>query len=211
MGFFALRKCSFYLIMRFTGIDTGRESPDTLSMSESNYWRKCSFCKVEIPYASGYYRCSVSSCNQRSTDYVFCSVHCFETHVPGARHKDAAAVHEKSPFKVKIPEIDRQPNNTPVIKGFEETTNQVALKGQRRIVVAKQDHTAAHRKAIPKDILIVASKLKDYIRNVSEFNTSADVMHALSEIVRTDCLKAIERARADGRKTVMARDFTRTK
>ncbi len=60
---------------------------------------------------------------------------------------------------------------------------------------------------VPKDILIVASKLKDYIRARSDMNTSASVMDILSDIVRIECDRAIESARREGRKTVLDRDF----
>ena len=57
------------------------------------------------------------------------------------------------------------------------------------------------------EVLIVASKLKNYIRGKSGMNTSAAVMEALSNRVRQLCDQAIENAKRDGRKTVMDRDF----
>lgn len=57
------------------------------------------------------------------------------------------------------------------------------------------------------EILVVASKLKNYIRAKSGMNTSASVLGVLSEKVRQLCDQAIESARADGRKTVKDRDF----
>ncbi|OFZ69919.1 MAG: hypothetical protein A3K03_01235 [Bdellovibrionales bacterium RIFOXYD1_FULL_44_7] len=58
-----------------------------------------------------------------------------------------------------------------------------------------------------KDVLVVASKIKNYIRAKSSLNTSAAVMDILSDKVRLLCDQAIERAKADSRKTVMDRDF----
>jgi histone H3/H4 len=59
-----------------------------------------------------------------------------------------------------------------------------------------------------KETLVVASKTKDYIRKASGgMNTSAAVMNILSEKVRQLCDQAIARAKSDGRKTVMDRDF----
>jgi len=58
-----------------------------------------------------------------------------------------------------------------------------------------------------QEILIVVSKLKDHIRTVSGMNTSAGVAPVVSEIVRRLCADAIERAKADGRKTLKDRDF----
>ena len=60
----------------------------------------------------------------------------------------------------------------------------------------------------PKEVLIVASRLKDYVRAVSGYNTSDGVLGPLSEIVRAEVAKAIEKARADGRKTVLERDVS---
>ena len=60
---------------------------------------------------------------------------------------------------------------------------------------------------IPHDTLIVASKLKLYIRAVSGMNTSDTALNALSDHVRALCDKAIEEARRDERKTVMDRDY----
>jgi histone H3/H4 len=57
------------------------------------------------------------------------------------------------------------------------------------------------------ETLVVASKLKNYIRDKSQMNTSAAVMQVLSDKLRSMCDQAIENARREGRKTVMDRDF----
>ena len=58
-----------------------------------------------------------------------------------------------------------------------------------------------------EDVIVVVSKLKSYIREKSDMNTAGNVAPKLSALVRSLCDRAIERARADGRKTVMDRDF----
>ncbi|MBY0471350.1 hypothetical protein K2X30_09300 [bacterium] len=58
-----------------------------------------------------------------------------------------------------------------------------------------------------KDVLVVASKVKNYIRGKSGMNTSAAVMQILSEKIRLLCDQAMNTAKSDGRKTVMDRDF----
>jgi histone H3/H4 len=58
-----------------------------------------------------------------------------------------------------------------------------------------------------KEVLVVASKLKNYIRTKSGMNTSAAVIDVLSDKVRELCDQAVESAKRDGRKTVMDRDF----
>ncbi len=57
------------------------------------------------------------------------------------------------------------------------------------------------------EVLVVASKVKAFIKEHSGgMNVSASMMDALSQVVQKKCEEAIERARQDGRKTVMDRD-----
>lgn len=58
-----------------------------------------------------------------------------------------------------------------------------------------------------KEVLVVVSKLKNYVRSVSGMNTSGNVAPKVSDLVRMLCDRAIENARNDGRKTLMDRDF----
>ncbi len=58
-----------------------------------------------------------------------------------------------------------------------------------------------------KETLVVASKLKAYIREKSGMNTSSAVMDIVSDRLRSMADQAIENAKRDGRKTVMDRDF----
>lgn len=160
-------------------------------MAAQEYWKLCSRCKKPIAFNTKYFVCSVSTCNGVRTGYVFCSVFCWEVHVPEAQHRNAGAVEKISPKAADVEVASAAPVRRIVASA-------VAGSGSDKVV---QKNNA------PKDILIVASKLKDYIRAMSDMNTSADVMDRLSEIVRIKCDRAIENARADGRKTVMARDF----
>ncbi|MEI6835037.1 MAG: hypothetical protein WCL28_13705 [bacterium] len=57
------------------------------------------------------------------------------------------------------------------------------------------------------EVLVVASKVKALIKKQSEMNTSSNVMDALTKIIEREVSRAIERAKADKRKTVMDRDF----
>lgn len=148
-------------------------------------WRKCSSCKKPIALGARYYVCSVSTCNSPRTGYVFCSVACWEVHLPSARHKDAAAIEQTAP------------------------TTPAPAEGTRRIVAnpTTATPTSASRAAAPREVLIVASRLKEYIQTRADMNTSAQVMDVLSDFVRIACDHAIDTARADGRKTVLDRDF----
>lgn len=57
------------------------------------------------------------------------------------------------------------------------------------------------------DVLVVASKIKKYIKEKASMNTSATAMDALTQVVVKACDQAIDSAKNDGRKTVMDRDF----
>ncbi len=56
-------------------------------------------------------------------------------------------------------------------------------------------------------VLVVTSKVKKFIKDVSTMNTAGDVPEALTRIVEVELQKAIAKAKDAGRKTVMARDF----
>jgi histone H3/H4 len=150
-----------------------------------NSWRKCTICKKPIAFGARYYTCSVSTCNGQRTGYAFCSVPCFDAHIPGAKHRDAAAMEEKAPL--------RQPNRT------------IIAPAKPAGIAAAPSKTST---AMPRETLIIASRLKEYIQARSEMNTSAQVMDVLSDYVRVVSDRAIDNARADGRKTVLDRDFS---
>ena len=57
------------------------------------------------------------------------------------------------------------------------------------------------------ETLVVISKVKAYIKNKADMNTSATATAALTKLVEEACDRAIENAKADRRKTVMDRDF----
>jgi hypothetical protein len=78
----------------------------------------------------------------------------------------------------------------------------------RRIMInSRATESFGNHQANEEDILIVASKLKQYVKDRYDMNTSANVMEALSRIVRRQTDRAIDKARSEGRKTLMDRDF----
>jgi hypothetical protein len=54
----------------------------------------CSMCRKPIAMGSGYYRCSVSTCNSGRVKLMFCSMACWDAHLPTARHRNASAIEE---------------------------------------------------------------------------------------------------------------------
>jgi hypothetical protein len=163
-------------------------------------WRKCSTCKKDIALGAKYYECSVSTCTGQRTGYVFCSISCWEVHLPGARHRDAGAVEKKAPLQAAAPSV----------ADANATVSQ--NPSPRRIIVGAGTMTPPHlgganKSAMESEVLVVVSKMKQFIRDVSEMNTAEEVNQVLSNLIRQACRDAIDNARADGRKTVMARDF----
>jgi hypothetical protein len=54
----------------------------------------CSMCRKPIQLHSKYWRCSVSTCNSGRIKLMFCSVSCWDAHLPTARHRNASAIEE---------------------------------------------------------------------------------------------------------------------
>lgn len=82
-----------------------------------------------------------------------------------------------------------------------------SAKRDGRKTVMGRDFIFNDENAQTDAILVVASKVKDYIREQASFNTSAQVMGQLSLALQDLCKKAIENAKQDKRKTVMDRDL----
>ena len=182
-------------------------------------WRKCSSCKKDINLGAKYYECSVSTCTGQRTGYVFCSIPCWEVHLPGARHRDAGAVERTAPKNVVAASDSPVSMSNPVSNSSSVQGNSADGVGSksssgpvRRIISANSNPASAStsvsvKSPMQNEVLVVVSKMKQYIRDVSEMNTSEEVSHILSQLIREACDQAIQNARNDGRKTVMARDF----
>jgi hypothetical protein len=170
-----------------------------LFMSDaSDYFKHCSTCKAPIEFGSDYFLCSVSTCNRPKIGMFFCSLPCWEAHVPEARHRDAWAEPAKAPTRAEH------------IASMNATTTTTTSTGtvRPRIVQTETLRVAAAPRAEQEDnVLVVVSKLKRYIRERSEMNTSDTVVGPLSDHLRALCNEAIRNAARDGRKTVMDRDF----
>ena len=187
-------------------------------MSES-FWRRCNMCKNQIDYGQKIYECSVSTCRQKRTGMVFCSLGCWEAHLPMMRHRDAWAEEDVAPSQADVEaaaEAERAKTEAakPASGGDPQDRSRSpvpsvpsAPDAQRR-VVASPNIVATDD--LPKDVLVVVSKLKKYIRARSGMNTAEDVLAVLSDQIRQICNRAITHAAEDGRKTVKGRDFSKS-
>jgi len=158
-------------------------------------WKICSTCKRPLEFEQKYWVCSVSTCNRKRTGLYFCSVPCWDAHVPEARHRDAWAEERKAPTATEWQrqrEAEERDGDAPT---------EAAEAPRRRIVSGGEGDD------LPREVLIVVSKLKAYVRARSDMNTSDSVTGVLSDHLRKLCNEAIRNAARDGRKTVLDRDF----
>jgi hypothetical protein len=169
-------------------------------MEASPAWARCNSCKGDIDFDQTYYVCSVSTCNRKGTELRFCSVECWDAHVPVMRHREAWAEEKRSPTQAAW-EREHPP--------AEEESPPVAPAGSPGSMPSRPEPPIArlNETGLPHDVLIVVSKLKAYVRARSGMNTSDAVMEVLSDRLRALCDDGIRHAAADGRKTLMDRDF----
>lgn len=153
-------------------------------MSVDEQWRRCSACKEPITYGADYWVCNVSTCNQKRTGLAFCTVRCWEIHLPGVNHRESWAVERVAPATQAAAEAAAE------------------RKPRRRLPQASSSAGGA----AAREILIVGSRLKDYVKQQADMNTSDKALGPLSDLVRDAVDTAIENARRDGRRTVLDRD-----
>jgi hypothetical protein len=184
-------------------------------------WLRCTECKTDIPYGGRHYVCSVSTCKRSKFRIVFCSPTCWDSHLSTVRHRDAWAEEAVAPtreaWQHELAETQAQPASPPRPTSSPSPTPapSSASAPVRRVVGDASPTTAASlegvklAEVVDKDILIVVSKMKKYIRDRSGMNCSDAVADMLSEHVRAICDDAIRAAARDERKTVLDRDVPR--
>jgi histone H3/H4 len=197
-------------------------------------WLKCTECRTDIPYGGRHYLCSVSTCKRSKMRLVFCSVVCWDSHLSTVRHREAWAEDAVAPTKEawarelaeqgEAPRKDTPPQGVrppaPTAAPIVRSASPVGAPAPavRRVVGDASPAVAASLEGnvklsdvTDKDILIVVSKMKKYIKDRSGFNCSDAVADMLSEHVRAICDDSIRAAARDERKTVLDRDVPRAR
>jgi hypothetical protein len=178
-------------------------------LSDPGTWRRCSACKQPIALGGKYWVCNVSTCNRARTALAFCSLTCWEVHLPEAHHRESWALERTAP---RTPEPGANATPRPASSASSGASASPAAKppppavqrqGERRFV---RPAAASSRPPAPREVLIIASRLKEYIRARSGFHTSDGTLDALSDAVRNLCDEAILKAEREGRRTVLERD-----
>ena len=172
-------------------------------METSSLWKKCSSCKKPIHFGQVYWVCSVSTCNRVRTGLVFCSISCFDAHVPMMNHRDSGAFERQAP-SAKEWAAQQQPQT-----GNQSVPPLLSPKTGSSSPTMHLTTSPAHE----DEILVVVSKVKEYIkqrgvqRGHGAMNTSDRVMELLSDRIRVWARDGIRHAEAAGRKTVLDRDL----
>jgi hypothetical protein len=185
-------------------------------------WLKCSACRSDIDFDTKYFQCSVSTCNRARMRLVFCSVPCWDSHVATLRHRDAWAEDKIAPTKGAWErELAEQPAEAPRPAPAPPRVAAAAIHAPapRPPPVASPPIAASPPAPAPggvvlqdvadRDILIVVSKLKKYIKDRSGMNCSDAVAEVLSDHVRALADDSIRAAGRDDRKTILDRDVPR--
>ena len=172
-------------------------------MNEASSWRRCSSCKKPIAFGAQHWVCNVSTCNRPRTGLVFCTVSCWDGHLSVVRHRESWAVERRAPSQAEW-EREQSAQAAASSPGPSTVAASPTERAPRRILPPPTPRAPDPRET---EVLVVMSKLKNYVRGRSGFNTSDRVAEPLSDAVRSLCDRAIEKARAEGRRTVLDRDF----
>ncbi|MEB2344496.1 MAG: hypothetical protein OZ948_07145 [Deltaproteobacteria bacterium] len=182
-------------------------------MEAADRWRRCSSCKAPLAFAAPYWACNVSTCNRGRTALTFCSVSCWDAHLAVVPHRESWALERRAPTRAewaaKLAEDggeERPAERAPATAAPARAPSAppAAAAAPRRILPPP---APARPDPLAREVLIVASKLKAYVRARAGMNTSDRCVEPLSDAVRELAERAIEKARAEGRRTVLERDF----
>jgi len=181
-------------------------------------WLKCTACKNPIPFGATHQVCSVSTCNRPRNPMVFCTVSCWDSHVADARHREAWAVEARAPSKAAW-EADHASHPSPVMTAVPSAPVVRRIVGDSGPTGHPSPPAPAPASGSPtsvnladvvdRDMLVVVSKMKKYIKDRSGMSCADAVGDVLSEHLRAICDESIRAAGRAERKTVLERDVPR--
>jgi len=168
-------------------------------------WRRCSSCKAPLAFDAPYWACNVSTCNRGRTALTFCSVSCWDAHLAVVPHRESWAVERRAPTRAQWEREQAAESAAPAPSAAPPAASAAPSSAAPRRILPPP--APARPDPHAREVLIVASKLKAYVRARSGMNTSDRCVEPLSDAVRELADRAIGKARAEGRKTVLDRDF----
>ena len=145
-------------------------------------WLRCTECKTDIPFGGKHYLCSVSTCKRSKFRLVFCSVVCWDSHLSTVRHREAWAEDAIAPSREawakELSAAGEEPRRTetppqglrpPVSPSFAGSPVVRRVVGDASPAVAAQLEGVKFAEVTDKEVLVVVSKLKKYIKDRSGF------------------------------------------
>lgn len=98
-----------------------------------------------------------------------------------------------------------EPLNKDIVQTIEQAITHTEKSG-RKTVMARDFNLYVEEPKI-EEVLVVASKIKKFVKDKSGFSTSSQVFDQLTNRIYMSCKASAEEAQKNKRKTVMDRDF----
>ncbi|MBL4637032.1 MAG: hypothetical protein JKY56_24475, partial [Kofleriaceae bacterium] len=121
-------------------------------------WKSCTSCRKDIGFGNVYWECSVSTCNRKRLGLYFCTVACWDAHLPEARHRESWAIEKRAPTEDTWKREEAQ--------AAPEAAVRRTVSGNAAALNTDDDAD------LPVDVLVVVSKMKKYIRAKGDMKTS---------------------------------------
>ena len=70
---------------------------------DATSWGKCNVCKKPIAFGGAYVKCTVSTCNRKRFQLLFCGHECWDAHNPDFNHRDPGYTEHLAPPSPRFP------------------------------------------------------------------------------------------------------------
>lgn len=170
-------------------------------MTEPGFWRRCSNCKSEIALGARYWICSVTTCHRVRAPIQFCKPDCWAVHNEIENHRDGWAVEKAAPTTGDAAAPAAAPAPRAAVSSA-PAPRAAAVSSPTRPAPGPPGGDGG-------DILVVASRFKEFLAEVHGVRCSDDVFDPLSEHLRRLARESLDAARRAGRKTLLDRDVPR--
>lgn len=176
-------------------------------MTEQGFWRRCSNCKSEIGLGAKYWICSVSTCQRVRAPMQYCKPDCWAVHNEIENHRDGWAVEKIAPKTADATPSSSSPPS--VSRASSPPSAPRASSPPSASRASSPPSPTASSTSDGAEILVVASRFKEFLTETHGMRCSDEVFPILSEHLRRLAREGIEAARRAGRKTLLDRDVPR--
>jgi len=177
------------------------------SVTAQAFWRRCSNCKSEIALNAKYWICSVSTCQRVRSPIQFCKPDCWAVHNESENHRDGWAIEKIAPKTNDDTSSNDAPRGASTPPSPSSTSGSVSSSPSSSVSkTVTRGQQANEGTNMSDEVLVVVSRLKEHIQQKGGLRTSDEVASVLSDHLRKVADAAVDNAKKDGRKTVLARD-----